>query len=391
MNRQAFSPVSFGISKQVALIGACLTLCASGRAALWQSENWALVSDLEAETGYDSNLTASKDGPGDTYVAAHPYLTLLRRNSSTNLRLNGGAKRTDFLGNKQSGQTDFSVDGLYSYPASDYALPLYRLTGSWLRTSEPNQYLGQRVEYEQTSFAGEGYLGLSGKTGLRGSAAYDAQNYFKSILNRNKRAEVFGGAAYKRTDTTELSLNVGFATGRSKPNDPARTAADVRSKEYYLTAKILGEITPKITGSAYGGIGRVDYTGGYVNQRYLPVAGADLTWGFDPRRTLVLAVYSGARYSPDGVAANETHAFLSFTHVIVNRWQYIARFGPTFSTYRRETTRKDRSWDAGLEFVYNPSDRFKVSLKESFTTQHSSTDIYGFDRSVTSLSATYHF
>ncbi|MBK9991595.1 MAG: outer membrane beta-barrel protein [Verrucomicrobia bacterium] len=371
----------------------CLMPFASiAKGALWQSTDWAVTGTLDGAVGYDSNLTTSHDGREDFFVVAKPFVTLLRRNSSTDFRVNGGVANTQFINGRQPAQTDLKFDAIFAYPNADNVIPVYRLDGSWQKSTQPNQYLGERVEYKHTTLRSEGYIPLTGKLGLRGTAEYEADDYDKEKLNRNDRSEVFVGLAYKRGIRTELSTNIGAANGRSRPNDEARVESKVRSTEYYITARLLGELTPKITGSVYGGFGRVRYRGGYENTDYLPVGGADLTWGFDPRRTLVLAVYSGARYAPDGLAVNSTRAFLSFTHVIINRWQYIVRAGPTHSVYSRKTReRTDDSWDGGVEFIYRPSERFRVSLSVNYTNQKSGISAYDFDRNVISLGASYHF
>ena len=271
-------------------------------------------------------------------------------------------------------------------------IPIYTAEASWLRSSQPNQYLGERVRYEDTTVKAEGYLPLTGKLGLRGSANLDTTNYDATSLNQNSRGEGYVGLTYQRIPQTELSLNFGAAYGRSKPNDSARTASDVHSAEYYLTTRLRGEITAKISGSIYGGFGLVDYRGGYVNRNSLPVGGADITWGFDPRRTLVLAAYSGAQYAPDGQAVTISRAFVSFTHVIINRWQYNVHTGPTHWVYSRFTRqRTDTAWDAGMEFAYKPSDRFSVSLDFDYTKQNSDINVFEFTRDVTSFGASYHF
>jgi len=261
---------------------------------------------------------------------------------------------------------------------------------SWQRSSEPNQYLGRRVRHDRAAFAGEGRFPLTGKLAIRTEVDAYHDEFDDITLNENARVRAFAGLIYEKRPGLHSSINLGFGRGRSRPNDGFRR--DVHSYESYLTGRIRGSITPKITGSAYAGVGEVRYRGSYRNRYALPVAGTDLTYGLDPRRTLVLAVYSGADYAPDGQAVDITRAFLSFTHVIVNRWQYILRGGPTHTVFRREIRQgTDRAWDAGAEFSYIPSARFRLGLTVSFTTQDSDAFDRGFDRTVTSLTSAYRF
>jgi hypothetical protein len=380
------------LRSRFALLG-LLCSATGAQGSLWESPGWAVTGTLGGAMGYDSNLTTSHDGPGDLFVVAKPYLTFLRRNSSTDFRINGGVTQTEFVNHRQPTQTDLTFDTVYAYPNSvDNLIPIYRAEASWLRSSQPNQYLGERVRFEQTTVEAEGYLPLTGKLGVRGIADFDTTNYDNDRFNQNSRGGAFIGLTYQRVPHNELSLNFDAAYGHSKPNDPARFASDVHSAEYDVTTRLRGEITAKISGNVYGGFGLVDYRGGYVKRNSLPVGGADLTWGFDPRRTLVLAAYSGAQYTPDGQAVTITRAFLSFTHVIINRWQYSVRAGPTHSVLSRDVRqRTDDAWDAGTEFAYRPSDRFRVSLSFNYTKQNSDIGAYEFTRDLTSAGASYHF
>jgi len=51
--------------------------------AIWQSQDWALTGKLSGATGYDSNLTLARNGPGDMFMQVRPELSFLRRNSGT--------------------------------------------------------------------------------------------------------------------------------------------------------------------------------------------------------------------------------------------------------------------------------------------------------------------
>jgi hypothetical protein len=362
-------------------------------AALWQSDNWALTGIALGQFGYDSNLTENKDGPSDFYASLKPSLFFLRRNSSTSFKTSLDVAHTEFLGNKEPSQTDVGLGLAYAYPMPmPWSIPVYTMDAGWKQSTQPNQYVGSRVKVLEQRADAEGYIPLTGKVGLRGKAEYNYSDYKSSSLNRNRLAKGTLGLGYKYTERLDLSLNAGYGWGRSLPNDPTRTASDVTSDEYFVTARVLGEITAKLTGSAYFGYGFVDYRGGYSNSQNLPLAGADLTWGIDPRRTLVLAAYSGAMYSPDGLAVKVTRTFLSFTHVIIDRWQYSIRGGPTFSSLGRQVhERSDTTWEFGLEFAYKPSDVFNTSIALWQSTQRSSIDAYEYDRSIISLGSSYRF
>ena len=387
-------PTSHVCFSRLRFILLCLLCSATvARGSLWESPGWAVTGTLGGALGYDSNLTTSRNGPDDFFVEAKPVLTLVRRNSSTDFRVNGGVTQTEFVNHRQPAQTDLKFDTIFAYPnAADNLIPIYSAEASWLRSSEPNQYLGQRVLVEQTSLEAEGYVPLTGKLGLRGTADFNTANFQESGLNNNSRGEAFVGLTYQRLAQTEISFNLGAAFGHSKPNDSTRVASDIHSSEYYVTTRLRGAITAKISGSVYGGFGVVDYTGGYVKRNSLPVGGADLTWTIDPRRTLVLAGNSGAQYSPDGQAVTTTRALLSFTQVILSQWQYSVSAGQAYSVFKRtQPRRSDEAWDAGTEFAYVPSDRFKVSLSFSYTKQTSNNAIAGFERDVTSVGTSYRF
>lgn len=361
-------------------------------AALYQSENWAVVGTVAGRTGYDSNLTLSNDGPDDTLFQVNPYLTLVRRNSSTDFRINGGITSTEFLNGREEQQNDLTVSTSIAYPyvPGTNELPVYRGEASWSSATEPNTFLGRRIDRENTSVSADGYLSLTGKFGLRGSVDFDTTDYKELTLNQNRRARAFAGLAYELRPRVETSFNLGYGDGESKPNN--RVFEPVESREVYAFARIRGEITAKLSGSMYGGFGEVSYKGSYVNSYSLPIAGADLTWGFDPRRTGVIALYSGAEYTPDGQSVNITRGTISYTHVIVSSWQYVVRVGYQHSTFRREfRQREDDTYSGGAEFAYKPSDRFRIAVATSYTKQESSIAFNTYDRTAVTLETSWRF
>ena len=111
--------------------------------------------------------------------------------------------------------------------------------------------------------SGEGYLTLTGKLGIRANGEFQSATFDSDSLNDSDRGQVFVGLAYEKGPDTQILVNFGTAIGRSIPNDPARSVSNVRSTEYYVTARIEGQLTDKVSGSAYGGFGEVSYTGGY--------------------------------------------------------------------------------------------------------------------------------
>jgi hypothetical protein len=379
--------------RRLILLACCLlSLASTAHGSLWESGNWAVTGTMNGSMGYDSNLTVSHDGPEDYFLIANPFLTFSRRNSGTDFRINGNVTQTEFLHNRQPAQTDLTFDFIYAYPKASNVIPVYRLEASWLKSAQPNLYLGARARNKQLSFDAEGYLPVSGKLGVRGTANFDSVDYDSVQLNQSQRSEAFVGLAYQRTPQSELSLNFGTAFGHSSPNDPARVSWDVHSNEFYATARLRGELTAKISGSIYGGFGQVRYTGGYANQKNIPVGGANLTWAIDPHRTLMLTGLKGATYSPDGVTANITRAALTFTNVIIDRWQYALRAGASHSNYGRVVReRTDDSWDLGTEFAYQPSLRFRISLALTYTNQSSDLLVAEFKHTVASLGASYRF
>ncbi|HEY1763694.1 MAG TPA: outer membrane beta-barrel protein [Opitutaceae bacterium] len=361
-------------------------------ASLWESPDWAVVGTMSASAGYDSNLTLVRDGPSAYLFVANPYLTLTRRNSDTDFEVSGGVTETDFADSSLPLETDIALNALYAYPTGNNVIPIYKLSTSWVRSSQPNEFLGQRILNDVFTVSGEGYLTLTGKLGIRANGEFQSATFDSESLNDSDRGQVFAGLAYEKGPETQVSVNLGTAIGRSIPNDPARSVSNVRSTEYYVTARVEGQITDKVSGSAYGGFGEVSYNGGYSSRNSLPVAGADLTWGIDPRRTLVLAAYSGADYAPDGQAIETTRAFLSFTHVIIARWQYILRAGPTYTVFSRQTRqRTDTVLDCGAEFAYQPSDRFRVYVGVSYTSHDSTSYAYQFQHEIVSLGSSYRF
>jgi hypothetical protein len=359
--------------------------------SVWESPDWALTSSLAASVGYDSDLTLSNGGPGDSFVQADPSLTLQRKNSSSDIELTGTVTATDFLDNKEPQHTDYKVVASYDYPKADNVIPMFDASVSWTQVTEANEWLGLYVEHDRGSASISGYLPVTGRLGVRTTADYTLDNYILSRLNDYRNARLFTGLAFERDSGAEASLNVGGSAGSSTPNDQATYGGPVHSRSASMTARIQGDITPKVSGSAYAGFSDVSYSGAYSDRFDLPIAGADLTWGVTTRTTLVLAAYSGADFSPDGQSVRTTHAFLSFTHVIVDQWQLTVRGGPAFSVFSRTVRlNTDTMWDLGSSISYQPSTRFHVDLGFAFNHQNSDALNNQFQREAVTLGVSYN-
>lgn len=360
--------------------------------SLWESPNWALLGTVAVSTGYDSDLTLLHDGPGGFFIVGNPSIEFTRKSSDSDIEVTGGVSRDQFLSGNQPSETDLSLGTVISYPNDKTAIPIYYFNASLLKSSQPNQFLGERIAFDQIDVSGEVNQTLTGKLGVTVSTELDSLKYDAVSLNDYLHGGVVVGITYLKSPGTLFSINFGTFWGNSAPNDPTQMAVDVRSKEYDLTARLRGQITEKVTGNIYGGYGLVDYTGGYSNQNNIPVAGADLTWALDPRRTVVLAAYSGATNIPDGTAVDTSHAFLSYTDVILSEWQFTIRVGPTRSVFNRKVVeRRDDSWDYGTELAYQPSKQFRIALDLSYSRRNSDVSAYQYNHELLSLSTTYSF
>src|ERR1035437_8239851 len=225
--------------------------------SLWESRNWALTGNLNGSAGYDPTPTVSHDGLGYAFVQASPSLTRARRDSNTDLRFEGGATTTIFVNNRLPAQTDLMLEAMYAYPAADSLIPLGRIDASWLRSAQPDVYLGERIRIEQLTGNTEGYLPVTGKLGVRGTINYIGKDYDSTALNQSRHGEAFLGLAYARDRRTGISSNFGAGLGSSQPNDPLRVADDVRSHEYYFTTRLQGQLTAKLSGHVFAGLGSV--------------------------------------------------------------------------------------------------------------------------------------
>jgi hypothetical protein len=378
---------------RIALLAICLmSLTSAAHASLWENSDWALLGSLSDSLVYDSNLTLLHDGPSGSYVTVNPFLTVSRQNSDTDIKAIAGANRLEFLSSGEKSETDPYFSASMVYPNAPNTIPVYELNALWQQSSQPNEFVGQRVQNDLASITGDGYIKLSGKLGVRGNAEFDSVKFDSTELNDSVRGLASAGLSFFPEPSSEFSVNLGTILGQSTPNDPANVSDNVRSTEFDITLRGTGQITEKVTGTFYGGFGQVSYTGGYSKKEFIPVAGADLTWGIDPRRTVVLAAYSGASNAPDGTAIQTTHAFLSYVDVLASVWQFTARTGPTYTSFSRDfAERHDRSWDYSTELAYVPSLRFRVALDLSYSARNSNIVAYQFDHEVASISSTYSF
>ena len=365
-----------------------LALATNAEADLQESPGWAVSATATAKAGYDSNLTFSQDGEGDSFGTAKGDVLVERQNSLLDTKLFAAAAETYFAADKAPSQLDASAGFSLRYPYLSNELPRFLATGDWSQNTAADPELNRRLKLEKWNGDVGGRVFTSGQFGINAdfnSALYD---YSSDGLGRNEASELMAGLAYDPTPLTEISANIGWGMGTASGSS---TNASVRDHNEIATVQVRGQVLPKLTSTLFVGVTHITYTGGYSNSSTLPTAGGELIWSVSPGRSIRAGVGVSAGFAPDGESQRKSQASLDGRQSLSASWSVDAQLsGYRYSDRSTSFARNDNGLSAGAAVRYAPSPRFDASLSYAVLHQTSNLGGAGFNQNLFTLQLAYH-
>ena len=359
--------------------GFLLASTLSGGGSPWLSPQWDLSSQLSGTAGYDSNLTANKNGEGAGFIAAEPRVVLQRTLSATKLEFTAAMTATRFFNGNNDAQVDPAFGVEFAYPHTDNEFPTVTGALSWNQTTMENASVGARLEAAHSSADFTARLWSTGKFGVNTQLSYEGIDYRNAGFADNQRGSITLGAAFEPQPLVEFSVNLISLYGEADAFAPLTERT--RNWEEGLTLRLRGQISSKVAGSIYAGAAVIRYRGGFQRSFALPIGGGELGWQATARGWLYANLEFGADYSPTGEALEIQRLALRYEQTIQGPWKMEFQVSPARMRYSRETTdRVDRAVGSALAFAYEPSNRFSVRFSYAFTHQNSETSFANFDR-----------
>ena len=369
------------------LVGA---LALRARAALWEDPLWALSGQASATGGYDSNLFAVNEGPGDAFASFKPALDLVRKDALLSFDAEAWVDWTTFLKQTGSDATDPGVRMSLSYPANVETWTTQSAEAHWIRTTAVNVDVGQRVRREDVLARYEGDLVDTGKTSLVGRVLLDRDEFLGAAFDTIGTASLGATADYSPHDLFRAGLGYDLTLGRSQPNSPGLAALD--RTEHAFTMQAQGEFTPKVTGRVSLGTAYSDYTGSFRHSEWDMVAGADVAWRPTERLVLNLQAVRAPSFNADGDVDVSTSVILEVRQNLGRGYSIRADAQGGRTTHeRRVTYRTDAIEGAGIAADYGLTEKLTASAGYDWTRQDSDVSRYTYRRHVVTGQLKYRF
>jgi hypothetical protein len=374
-----------------ALLALTLKLAPATRAALWEDPLWALSGEADVTAGYDSNLFAVNSGPSDSFANFKPTLLLSRKDSMLSLEAEAWTDWNTYLRETSNDSVDPGFRIKIAYPANvaDSA-PTQTAELHWIRSTDVNFDLGERVSQDDALAAYEGTLFDTGKLFVDGRASFDHDEYLGALFNTIDTASIGSTVSFAPQPLFKAGIGYDLLLGRSVENSGNARALD--KTQQAITFQVAGEFTPKVTGKISVGAAYSDYTGFFSHAQWEAIATADLLWSPTERFAVDLRVSRAPSYNADGDIDVSSSVVLEVTQKLFRGFAVRAN-GQAGNTDHEQvvTYRSDATEGAGAGLDYNLTGRLTTSVDYEWTKQGSNLSRFTYTRDIVTAKLTYRF
>jgi hypothetical protein len=372
------------------LLGLALACAVRANASLWEGPLWAFSAQASATAGYDSNLFAINNGTGDSFASFQPSLALSRKDSLLNFRTEVWNNWTTFLRETADDSSDPGVRMTLSYPATVESLPSQDAEIHWIRTTDVNTDVGQRVSQDDVLARYDGDLIDFAKTSILGRFSFDRDEFLGAAFSTNETVSAGATVAYSLNDLFKAGVGYDLTVGRSDPNTPGFGSLD--QTEQAVTLQAQGEFTPKVTGKASVGAAFSDYTGIFVHSEWDTVASADIAWTPRDRLVIDLQAQRSPSFNADGEIDLTSSVQLGIRQDLPEGFAVRASVDEGLVDHEPATPHRTDTFEgAGVGCDYSLTGKLTASLAYSWTRQDSDIARFMYRRQVVSGQMLYKF
>ena len=339
------------------------SLATIGRAALWESPRWALVGDVGAALGYDSNIYATPVRVADGFLAVAPAARLFRRNSLSALEFQAGAVRHNYFSHAAANSTDWRLQGLLVYPAEVESLFTQKAEINWARATALNDDLRRRLREDRFQAAWDADVYDTGRAAFMLRMSYASIDPAKDedAIEGVEKKTVGGTLDWKKNDF--LRLGVGYDLALDDASGRSGSAGPLRNLSHTVSLRGRGQFFPKVSGQAFVGVAQVDYSGRFSLAGVKYVGGGDLSWKATERFEGSLHVERSSGISSDGQAVDRTGIEIGARHALIGGFGIGLYGAATADVYRGRSSRNDDGLSMGASLDYDLTGRFQASLR----------------------------
>jgi hypothetical protein len=371
-------------------VGLAFASVLKARGAFWEDSNWSVSGQASLIAGYDSNLFAVEDGPGDGFATLRPLLELYRKDAEYSLKAEAWFDSTSFV--KEVGDDSFDPGMRITmlYPANVDSLPTQSAEIHWIRTTAANVDVGQRITQEDTLAKYEGDLANTGKSAISGRISFDRDEYLGLEFDTIDTAVLGTTFSYLPNDLYRAGVGYDLTLGQSQPN--ASGITDLDQTEQAFTFQWSGEFTPKITGKISVGAAYSRYTGSFYHYEWDAISVADLVWTPRERLSISAEAERGPIFNPDGDVDLDSSVRLEVLQELESGLAFSSYLMAGRTDHERTTIfRTDNFWGTGAEMKYDLSGKLKAFVDYEWIRQESDVSRYAYRRQVVSAKVSYSF
>jgi hypothetical protein len=363
----------------------------TAKAAIWEDSLWALSGEADVTVGYDSNLFAIDEGLGDSFATCRPTLLLARKDSMLSLETEVWSDWTTFLKETGNDSVDPGMRMKIGFPANvPDSMPTQTAEIHWIRSTDVNFDVGERVSQDDALLKYEGCLVDTGKLSVSGRASFDRDEYLGATFSTIDTGSLGSTLSYAPQPLFKAGVGYDLTLGRSEANSGDAAALDQTEQAFTFQAE--GEFTPKVTGTVSVGAAFSQYEGFFSQSQWEAVASADVIWSPVQRLDVDLRAVRAPSFNADGDVDVGSSLALELRQELSDG--FAARIDAQVGRTDHEqiaTYRKDSIEGAGAGFDYNLVGRLTFSAGFQWTRQNSDVSRFTFGREVITGKLTYRF
>jgi hypothetical protein len=362
-----FTPPSW-TSTTIALLLGCATPV--GRAAIFQSDHWALSGEAEAGVGYDSNLFARNGSDGDGYALLEPTFSLQRLNSLTNLKADISVASYTYFTRTDLDSLDPKLTLRVRYPFDEEVEATQELTANASRLTQADANIGTRLRSDNYSVHWEGSFNPTGKLTLLTRTDLRRTDYLTPGYNTNDAATAGLTVDFVSNERLQLGAGYDYEYSRSRPDDSSLPQTQSRQNRYTLSGR--GEFLPKVTGNFFLGAGYTVFSGGFTQTEWDFVAGASLVWQATERAQIACKIDRSIDFAPGGAALTHSSLDFEWTQELAGGFTAILGAGAGEVLYHFGTDYQHfHEYGGRFQLSYALTERLTATLTTSYTKQNS--------------------
>lgn len=318
--------------------------------------NWDVTQSSSLGVGYDSDIYgADVLDVEDGFAQLNHTFSIARKNSLTELEASARATGARYFSERDADFLDGGVQLAMAYPASANDVSFWRGSAFWERVTDLDLSTARRMQptLHGARLRGEWYA--SPKLGLSGALEHLVNDRSADGATRSRKLRLRTGVSHELFPEQWWNYEYAYTKGR--------TNVGGESDIHEAGVRVRGRVLPKVTGEAFVGVQRAEYSGRQTFADTGPSASVDLTWRSSPRLAAKLELERESDFASNGSAQLRSVATLSMERDLGQGYQlsaYLTRGWLSYDDVGED--RSDRYWMVGGKLEYAFTQRFFVEL-----------------------------